>query len=35
MGEDYKEDLEATEELAERLELPEEILKELAFRLEV
>lgn len=35
MGEDYKEDLETTEKLAERLELPEEIVKELAFRLEV
>lgn len=35
MGEEYKEDFMATEKMAERIPLPEEIVKELAFKLEV
>ncbi|WP_332733836.1 helicase-related protein [Flavihumibacter sp.] len=35
MGENYKEDLESTDKLAERVPLPEVIVKELAFKLEV
>jgi superfamily II DNA or RNA helicase len=35
MGEDYKEDLMSTEKISERVPLPEQIVKDLAFRLEV
>ena len=35
MGENYKEDLESTDKLAERVPLPESIVRELAFKLEV
>ena len=35
MGEEYKEDLMSTEKIAERIPLPDDIVKELAFKLEV